>query len=448
MARVSSRRPVGRIVRQTAMALLVLGPTAGLGYLLGSSSLQEAAAAGGTPYRKLQVFSRVLAYVERNYVSQPDEEKLIYGAIQGMIGTLDPHSLFMPPDVYREMKSTVVGEYGGVGLELGIRDGAVTVIAPVDGTPAQRAGFQSGDVLVEIDGQSTEGLALFDAAMRIRGAPGTTVRFLVRRRGLADPLTIEVQREQLIIIPVEGRVLAGTYIYLKIKNFQKNTFAMLAEQLERLEAAAGGAGKASGLILDLRNNPGGLLEQAIKVSDEFLDEGLIVSTEGRAKRDVEKHFAQRGGRLALPMVVLVNGGSASASEIVAGALQDHGRAVVLGTRTFGKGSVQTVIDLEDGSGLKLTVARYYTPAHRSIQEQGIEPDILVEALDLEALRQQGLVSEEQGREVDMAGHLAGEQRGVTVPVRVALPEEVQRDRQLRSALEHLRALRIQEQRQD
>ncbi len=307
MARVSSRRPVGRIVRQTAMALLVLGPAAGVGYLLGSNSLQEAAAAGGTPYRKLQVFSRVLAYVERNYVSQPDEEKLIYGAIQGMIGTLDPHSLFMPPDVYREMKSTVVGEYGGVGLELGIRDGAVTVIAPVDGTPAQRAGFQSGDVLVEIDGQSTEGLALFDAAMRIRGAPGTTVRFLVRRRGLADPLTIEVQREQLIIIPVEGRVLAGTYIYLKIKNFQKNTFAMLAEQLERLEAAAGGAGKASGLILDLRNNPGGLLEQAIKVSDEFLDEGLIVSTEGRAKRDVEKHFAQRGGRLALPMVVLVNG---------------------------------------------------------------------------------------------------------------------------------------------
>ena len=431
----------GRIRRYSAGFLLVAGAAAA-GFFLGLSADRAAQAAGATPYRKLQIFSRVLSYVERNYIEPPNEEKLIHGAIRGMVDTLDPHSLFMPPDVYKEMKQWAIGEFGGVGLEIGVRNGRITVIAPLDGTPAQRAGFLPGDVLLGIDGTSTEGMALFDAVMRIRGQPGTWVRFDVRRGTLKDPLKIELQREQLHLIPVEGKVIVPGYLYVKIKSFQKNTFALLTETLDRLADEAGGERAVQGLILDLRNNPGGLLEQGVKAADEFLGEGLIVSTEGRDRRDNEKHFAQKGGRLDWPMVVLVNRGSASASEIVAGALQDQGRAIILGSRTFGKGSVQTIIDLEDGSGLKLTVARYYTPAHRSIQEQGIEPDVVVEHLDLLELKAKGLLPDEEGaRESEMPGHLRGEKAANTAPLS-HLPEQVLRDYPLKAALDYLHAFRL------
>ncbi|MBM4321126.1 MAG: PDZ domain-containing protein, partial [Deltaproteobacteria bacterium] len=238
-----SGRTARRTIRKLSGCLLVAAVMAAVGFFLGLSWDHVARADAESPYRKLKIFAKVLSFVERSYVESIDEKKLIYGAIHGMVEALDPHSLFMPPDVYREMKQWAIGEFGGVGLEIGLRQGRITVIAPLDGTPAQRAGFLPGDVILGIDGVSTEGMALFDVVMRIRGNPGTTVRFEVRRPSSKEPLQIQLQREQLHIVPVEGKLLLSGYIYLKIKNFQKNTFAMLTETLDRLTREAGGSGE-------------------------------------------------------------------------------------------------------------------------------------------------------------------------------------------------------------
>lgn len=358
--------------RRLATVVLVLGSfVAGVCF---HASVGRAAASG---YRKLDIFARVLSYVENNYVDPVDEEKLVYGAIRGMLANLDPHTLFLAPEEYREMQADTSGEFGGLGIEIGARDDALVVVAPIDDTPAARAGIEPGDQLLAIDGESTKGMGVATAVRKLRGAPGTKATLRILRTGFAEPRDLVLLRDRVRVVSVESRLEPGGVGYVRIKSFQDRTDAHLARALEDLRKQRGGP--LAGLVLDLRNNPGGLLDQAVRVADRFLTEGVIVTTQGRGPTQREEERAHPADTEdPYPLVILVNGGSASASEIVAGALQDHRRAVLLGTKTFGKGSVQTVIDLEDGSGLKLTVARYLTPSGRSIHEKGIEPDVKVE----------------------------------------------------------------------
>jgi carboxyl-terminal processing protease len=328
-------------------------------------------------YRQLELFARVLSYVENNYVEQVDDRELIYGAIKGMLETLDPHTVFMPPDVFKDMKIDTSGEFGGLGIEIANKNGVITVVAPLDDTPAARAGIKAGDQLLRIDDEPTKGMDLGRASQKMRGPAGKKVTLTIMREGFSAPRDIVLIRDHIRLISVEGHLYGGIG-HIEVKNFQERTDAYLRKELDRLRQLNGGKDLRA-LVLDLRNNPGGLLDQAVAVSDRFLGGNMtIVSTRGRNGRNTtEEKSKDRDTERAYPMVVLVNAGSASASEIVAGALQDHGRAVLIGTPTFGKGSVQTVIELEDGSGLKLTIARYYTPKGRSIQERGITPDFMV-----------------------------------------------------------------------
>jgi carboxyl-terminal processing protease len=329
-------------------------------------------------WRSLDVFAQVLAHVENQYVEDVPERELVYGAIDGMVARLDPHTAFLRPDVYRAMRDDTAGEFEGLGVELALRDGELTVIAPLADSPGERAGIRPGDRIVEIDGVTTRDVSAFEATRRLKGPVGTTVRLTLRRDGVEAPLALALVRDRVRTRSVEWRVAdrARGVVYVQITSFQDRTDRGLKRALDGARAELGG--EIRGLVLDLRSNPGGLLEQAVRVADRFLDDGVIVSTEGRARRSVEVEKAHaKDTEPRYPMAVLVNRGSASASEIVAGALQDHGRAAVVGTTTFGKGSVQQVIDLADGAGLKLTVARYFTPNHRSIQDRGIEPDLVV-----------------------------------------------------------------------
>ena len=331
------------------------------------------AADDATTYRQLELFARVLSYVQNHYVEKVDDKQLIYGAIKGMLDTLDPHTVFMPPDVFKEMKIDTSGEFGGLGLEIAKKGEVLVVVAPVDDTPAARA------------------------AAKMRGPAGKRVTLTLMRPGFGQPQDITILRDHVRLVSAEG-TLYGDVAYVRVKNFQERTDAYLKKELDRLRALNGGR-ELSGLVLDLRNNPGGLLEQAVAVSDRFLPGNLtIVTTRGRGARSTDEAKSRdRDTEKPYPVVVLVNGGSASAAEIVAGALQDHGRALIVGTPTFGKGSVQTVIELEDGSGLKLTIARYFTPKGRSIQELGIQPDVVVPDARDTALR--------MPREKDLRRHL-------------------------------------------
>ncbi len=387
------------------------------------------------PYRKLDVFSHVLSLIENNYVEPVDETKLLYGAIDGMVHTLDPHSNFMDPQSYASLREETEGEYGGVGLELGMRGDDVVVIAPIDDTPASRAGFQPGDRLLEIDGRVVRGLRESDAVRALMGPPGTKVLVKSQRASWGEPRSFTLVRDVIRLVSVEERLYDGKLGYVKIKTFQDRTDTYLRKALESLRGKSGG--RLSGLVLDLRHNPGGLLDQAVKVADRFMDGGVIVTTKGRGGKHVEVERAEpKGNEPAYPMIVLVDGGTASASEIVAGALQDSRRAVLVGTRTFGKGSVQTVIELEDGSGLKLTVARYYTPSGRSIQERGITPDVWVKANDGD---------DDAPREHNLPGHFKGEE-GERIaaaslqppPPQPRAPDDPQDDPQLKVALDTLR----------
>jgi carboxyl-terminal processing protease len=368
--------------RSTWATVLLLAPFAFLG---GMAADRAVFASGGEgTYRHLEVFTRVLAYIENNYVEDVSEQQLLTGAIKGMVATLDPHTVFMPADVFREMKMDTKGEFGGLGIEVtmkpkvvnGVRNELLTVVAPIDDTPAARAGVLAGDVILKIDGEPTTDLDLMSVVAKMRGPPGTKVVLTILRDGFSAPRDIVVVRDHIRVVSVEGRLYDGIG-YVKVKNFQEQTDRYLGRALDDLRKE--NRGELRGLILDLRNNPGGLLDQAVRMADRFLPGGLvIVTTKGRDGRHVEEEKSHdRGTEPPYPMIVLVNGGSASASEIVAGALQDHGRAVLMGAQTFGKGSVQTLIELEDGSGLKLTIARYFTPKGRSIQEKGITPDVVV-----------------------------------------------------------------------
>src|SRR6185295_3104680 len=383
----------------TALVLLWSVPTWAAG--AGSAGASPGSAEG--TYKQLELFARVLSYVENNYVEPVDDQQLMYGAIKGMLDTLDPHTVFMPPDVFKEMKIDTSGEFGGLGIEIAKKNDVIPVVAPIDDTPAARAGVRPGDQILKIDDEITKGMDLSQAIAKMRGPAGKKVLLTIMREGFNAPREIAIIRDHIRIVSVEG-ALYGGIAHIKVKNFQERTDAYLRKELDRLRALNGGR-ELRGLVLDLRNNPGGLLDQAVAISDRFLPGGLaIVTTRGRNGRNTtEERSKDRDTEKGYPMVVLVNSGSASASEIVAGALQDHGRGVIMGTPTFGKGSVQTVIELEDGSGLKLTIARYYTPKGRSIQERGITPDFLVTDDASEAR-----ASADQLRERDLKGHFKAE----------------------------------------
>ncbi len=393
-------------------------------------------------YRQLELFARVLSYVQNNYVEPVDEQQLVHGAIKGMLDTLDPHTVFMPPDMFKEMKIDTAGEFGGIGLEITKRNDNIVVVAPVDDTPSQRAGIKTGDLLLRIDDEPTRNMELTRAKQKMRGPAGKKVLLTIMREGFSAPREFAIIRDHIRIASVESALFGGIG-QVKIKNFQERTDASLFKELEKLRVQNGGR-ELRGLVIDLRNNPGGLLDQAVAISDRFLAGNLtIVTTRGRNGTQVtEEKSKDRDTERPYPIVVLVNAGSASASEIVAGALQDHRRAVVLGVPTFGKGSVQTIIEMEDGSGLKLTIARYFTPSGRSIQEKGILPDFVVgESEDDKVAQKTGQV-----RERDLNHHFKGEgEAGDPSSVRVSLPENLKSwevtdkltDYQLKVALNYL-----------
>lgn len=326
-------------------------------------------------YQSLKLFSEVLEEIESNYVDPVDSEKLIQSAIKGMVSSLDPHSTFMPPEAFDELQDDTKGEFGGIGIVISMKDGLLVVVAPIEGTPAYRAGIMAGDVIVKIDGESTLDMELWESVKLMRGPRGDDVMLTVVRPGAPEPLEYILKRDIIPMESVRSATLSPGYGYIWITNFRANTTEDVAKALAELEF---NDVPLKGLVMDLRNNPGGLLNQANDVSDLFLEQGTIVSIKGRLEHHTEVFEAHPSESLrTYPMVVLINGGSASASEIVAGALQDHGRALILGTTSFGKGSVQSVKPLKEGFGLKYTIARYYTPNGRSIQAEGIKPDIVV-----------------------------------------------------------------------
>ena len=365
----------GKIV---VLALLATCLVMGVGGVV----MTRAASQGSNDYESIEMFTDVLSLVKKSYVEEVDTKKLIYGAINGMLASLDPHSAFMPPETYKEMKIETKGSFGGLGLEITIKDGMLTVISPIEDTPAFKAGIKAGDHIVKIEDKFTKDLSIMDAVKRMRGNKGTKVTLTIMREGFDKPKEFQLVRDIIQVKSVKFKVLDAGYGYIRIAQFQEKTTDDLEKALLAVKAESGGT--LNGLVLDLRNDPGGLLDQAVKVAEHFLDEGkLIVYTEGREK-DSKMRFVSRAGTKEpnYPIVVLINSGSASASEIVAGALQDHKRAVIMGTQSFGKGSVQTIIPLSDNSGLRLTTARYFTPSGRSIQAKGIGPDIVVERVEL------------------------------------------------------------------
>jgi carboxyl-terminal processing protease len=343
--------------------------------MVGGSVASKSPESGAT-YEQLRLFTEVVSIVQNQYVDEVPPKELIYSAIRGTLRGLDPHSSFLEPESYKEMQVETSGSFGGLGIEITLRDDVLTVVSPIEGTPAHRAGLQTGDRIVKIDGVLTKDMQLADAVKRMRGKPGTKVTISILREGWAEPQDLTIVREQIRIHSVREQQLEPGIEYIKLRQFQEQTPTDLEQALERAKKNG-----MKALVLDLRNNPGGLLTAAVEVTEKFLDDGkLVVYTEGRI-RNQNMRFSAHAKRAItdVPMVVLVNQGSASASEIVAGALQDYNRATVVGTQSFGKGSVQTIIPLSDGSGLRLTTAKYFTPKGRSIHGKGITPDIVVEA---------------------------------------------------------------------
>lgn len=360
-------------------------------------------------YRQLSVFGEAFEQVRGKYVEPVSDQKLIEYALKGMLSNLDPHSDYMPAKEFEDMKVQTQGEFGGLGIEVTMQEGLVKVISPIDDTPAFKAGIKAGDFITHIDKKPIIGMTLNDAIDKMRGKAGTSVEITIRREGLSEPLFIKIKRDIIKIRPVKSRVINGSIGYLRVNQFNRNTYEGLKEAIEKTQKEAGE--KLAGYVLDLRNNPGGLLDQAIMVSDAFLTQGEIVSTRGREDTDIKRDNALPGDLTnGMPIVVLINGGSASASEIVAGALQDHHRAVLMGTRSFGKGSVQTVIPITGNGALRLTTARYFTPSGRSIQGKGIDPDIIVDQAKIEKFEEVRI------HEEDLKGALSNPNRPQSDPV--------------------------------
>ena len=355
-------------------------------------------------YLNLQLFAKVMNLVQKYYVEKVDTKKLIYGGIKGMLHELDPHTNFLPPDIYEEFENETSGKFGGLGIEITVQDGILTIISPIEDTPAWKAGLQAGDKIISIDGNSTKGLSLAESAQMMRGDKGSKIILGIVREGVKGKKDYSIKRGTIKIKSVKYTNMGSGYHYIRLTSFIENSSRDIEKVLKKMKKKD----PVKGLILDLRRNPGGLLDQAIKISDFFLDKGTIVSTIGRDKKNEKVVSASADGTYGdFPIVVLINEYSASASEIVAGALKDNKRALVMGKRSFGKGSVQSVVKMGDGSGLKLTVARYYTPSGISIQAEGITPDVKIDEVDSDAF-QKAIINRKVKREADIDGHLVAE----------------------------------------
>lgn len=353
------------------------------------------------PFDELRTFTEIFGRIKQDYVEQVSDKKLLEDAIRGMLSGLDPHSAYLASEEYKELQEGTTGQFGGLGIEVGMENGFVKVVSPIDDTPAQRAGIKAGDLIVRLDDKPVKGMTLADAVKIMRGEPGSQIVLTVVREGAEAPLKFELIRDIIKVKSVKNRLLEKDYGYLRISSFQSGTGQGLLDAMEDLKKE--NEGPLKGLVLDLRNNPGGVLNAAVDVSDAFIDSGLIVYTEGRIKNSEMRFNASADDVLkGAPMVVLINGGSASASEIVAGALQDHKRAIIMGEKSFGKGSVQTILPTSNGAAVKLTTARYFTPSGRSIQAEGIQPDVTLARVKLEALEKAKVDSV---KEADLSHHL-------------------------------------------
>ena len=423
------------------VSLILVGALAGAGAtgalmqtrLLTSTS---AVAASAETYRQLSLFGDVFEKVRTDYVEKPEEAKLIESAVNGMLTSLGPHSSFMDAKSFRDMQVQTRGEFGGLGIEVTMEEGLVKVVTPIDETPAAKAGILANDVITQIDDEAVQGLTLNQAVDKMRGPINSAVKLTIQRKERKDPLEVKLTRETIRIRPVRSRV-EGELGYLRVTQFNEQTFEALRTAIDKLSTEIG-QDKLKGYVVDLRNNPGGLLDQAIMVSDAFLDRGEIVSTRGRNAEETQRFNAKSGDLTkGKPVVVLINGGSASASEIVAGALQDHKRATVLGTRSFGKGSVQTIIPLGGNGALRLTTARYYTPAGRSIQAKGIEPDQEI----LQEIPDELKGKDETKGEAGLRGHLKNSEKDERCGSSAYIPPDPAKDKQLNAAFDLLRGVR-------
>ncbi|MBM4262006.1 MAG: S41 family peptidase [Deltaproteobacteria bacterium] len=429
-----------------SITILLLGVA--LGVFLAGRWVPNVAAVSRQDYESLDAFTNILSIVKKNYVEEVETKNLVNGAINGMLTSLDPHSAYLTPELYKDLQQDTQGRFGGLGIEIAVKSGVLTVVSPIEDTPAFKAGIKPGDMIFKIEDEFTKDMSLVDAVKKMRGPRGTKINLSIKREGIAELIDFQLVRDTIRVQSVRSRVLDSGYGYIRLAQFQERADRDALLALEKLSAEKGGL---KGLVLDLRNNPGGLLTQAVRVSDIFLESGLIVYTEGRIESQKQKFYAQKDNSwMDFPVVVLVNGGSASASEIVAGALQDQKRAVVLGTKTFGKGSVQTILPLDDSSALRLTTARYFTPAGRSIQATGIVPDIIVEA----AATQDGKPVERRPgvREENLPGHLQNPNGGnqtqeqidkekeKMVPTTAPTGDEtIDNDQQLKRALDLLKS---------
>ena len=400
----------------------------------GIISTSNAANENDDVYQQLNMFGEVYDRVRREYVEEVTNKELIEAAIEGMLQSLDPHSSFMNADSFKDMQVQTKGEFGGLGIEVSMEDGLVKVVSPIDDTPAFRAGIQSGDFIIEIDGESVVGMSLGDAVDRMRGKINTEIIITVLR-GSKEPFEVKIIRDRIKIQSVRARK-EGNAAYLRITSFNEKTQSGLLKNMKKLKDEIGV--NITGVILDLRNNPGGLLEQAVAVSDAFLNQGEIVSTRGRVSRGHQRFNATKGDISdGLPIVVLINSGSASASEIVAGALQDHKRAIIMGTQSFGKGSVQTILPITSKTAVKITTARYYTPNGRSIQAKGITPDIIVKNLELSSSLDNKML-----KESDLKGHLKNTDKKKNEDIKEAQDKRLEKDYQLSEAINLLKGLNI------
>ncbi|MDQ0468220.1 S41 family peptidase [Labrys wisconsinensis] len=414
---------------------VALGATAALVVTQPRIFLGGANAAVTDTYKQLNLFGDVFERVRADYVEQPDDGKLVEAAVNGMLASLDPHSSYMDGKSFQDMQVQTRGEFGGLGIEVTMEDNVLKVVTPIDDTPAAKAGILSGDLIIALDGDQIQGLTLQQAVEKMRGPVNSPITLKIKRAGKDDPFDVKIVRDVIRIKSVRSKVEGDDVGYIRITQFTEQTFDGLKASIEKLNKDIP-ANKFKGYVIDLRNNPGGLLDQAIAVSNAFLDRGEIVSTRGRNPDDIQRFSARPGGDLSAgkPVIVLVNGGSASASEIVAGALQDHKRATILGTRSFGKGSVQTIIPLNGNGALRLTTARYYTPSGRSIQAKGIEPEIEVKQNVPDDLKGK----DETKGEAGLKGHLESQDKKEEGGSSAYVPADEKDDTQLKAALDLLR----------
>ncbi|HLC08680.1 MAG TPA: S41 family peptidase [Methyloceanibacter sp.] len=426
--------------------LLVLAVLAAGSAMVGLARSQSASAANSEIYRQLDLFGEVLERVRADYVEKPDDSKLIESAINGMLTALDPHSAYLNPKHFRDMQVQTRGEFGGLGIEVTMENGVVKVVAPIEDTPASKAGLLSGDLITALDKEQIQGLTLQEAVEKMRGPVNSPITLTIVRKGVDDPFDVKVTRDVIHINPVKFNA-EDDVGYIRVTTFNEQTTANLQKAIEDLKKQIGP--KLKGYIIDLRNNPGGLLDQAISVSDTFLDQGAIVLTKGRDLEETQRSNARAGDLTdGQKIVVLINGGSASASEIVAGALQDHHRATIIGTRSFGKGSVQTIIPLGSNGALRLTTARYYTPSGRSIQAKGIEPEVIVEEELPDELKAKADQVSTRG-EANLRGHLKGEEPDGEDAAKdeegsgssAYVPTDKEKDTQLKYGLDLLRGIK-------